>query len=148
MKPLFILTLLLSLAWCTPAEAQDFKANLKYPKNPIVLGGKISPRMAVTVNHSSHSNVPCDTCHHKPRCVICHYSPSEEKSPYASCSSNAGCHTVQGRSNQQDSRFMAFHSRESMRSCFGCHRRMSLEHPEFQGCRPCHPNNIQPDEEK
>lgn len=147
MKPLFILTLLISLAWCcTPAEAQDFKANIKYPKDTLVLGGEISPRMAVKFNHTAHGDIACDTCHHKPRCAICHYSPTEEKSPYASCSTS-GCHTVQGRSSEPDSRFMAFHSRDSRRSCFGCHRSLSATHPEFQGCRPCHPNTT-PDEEK
>ena len=40
MRPLFILTLLISLAWCAPAGAQDFKGAIKYPKNPIVLGGE------------------------------------------------------------------------------------------------------------
>ena len=146
MRPLFILTLLISLAWCAPAGAQDFKGAIKYPKNPIVLGGEETPRLAVTFNHSTHSNVTCDTCHHKPRCGICHYSPSLEKSPYASCSANDGCHTIKGRSNDEKSRFMAFHSRATMRSCFGCHNSLKAEHPEFQGCRPCHPN--QPAEEK
>ena len=141
MRSLVTLTLLATLAWCTPAQAQNFKEKIKFPTNPIVLGGEISPSMAVTFNHSSHRDVACDTCHHKPRCAICHYSPSEEKSPYASCSAAEGCHTIQGRSSEPESRFMAFHSRESMRSCFGCHRSLSQEHPEFQGCRPCHPQN-------
>ena len=137
MRPLFILTLLISLAWCVPADAQDFKGGVKYPKNPIVLGGGDTPRLAVTFNHSTHKDVTCDTCHHKPRCAICHYSPSLEKSPYASCSTE-GCHTVQGRSNQENSRFMAFHDRDSVRSCFGCHQSLSEKYAEFKGCRPCH----------
>ncbi len=140
MKPLFILTLLLTLAWCVPAEAHGTREGLNYPKTPVTLGGETSPRMAVTFNHTTHEKVACDTCHHKPRCAICHYSPAEEKSPYASCSAQEGCHTLQGRSSQPESRFMAFHSRESVRSCFGCHQRMSKYHPELQGCRPCHPN--------
>ena len=113
MRSLVTLTLLATLAWCTPAQAQNFKEKIKFPTSPIVLGGEISPSMAVTFNHSSHRDVACDTCHHKPRCAICHYSPSEEKSPYASCSAAEGCHTIRGRSNETESRFMAFHSRES-----------------------------------
>ena len=132
MKFALIPAALLSLALAAPAFAAPAA-----PADGLEMVGS-NPKKVVKFNHSTHKDVTCDTCHHKPRCAICHYSPSLEKSPYASCSTE-GCHTVQGRSNQENSRFMAFHDRDSVRSCFGCHQSLSEKYAEFKGCRPCHP---------
>ena len=137
MRPLLFITLFAaSLVWCSSAEAYD-KARMEAPKSSIILKAESSPRLSVTFNHSTHKDVKCDTCHHKPRCGICHYAPELSKSPAASCSTE-GCHTIQGKSTDEQSRFMAFHTRDSQRSCFGCHRAAVSEHPDFKGCRPCH----------
>ena len=34
--------------------------------------------------------------------------------------------------------FMAYHSPDTDRSCYGCHRKLAGKYPNFKGCRPCH----------
>lgn len=114
-----------------PAQAgQDLKELGKRIKDPIVLESSVSPLLNVTFNHSTHRSVPCRTCHH------------EEGSEgwYVSCSE---CHFIEGpRQTEVESSFHAFHSKESARSCYGCHQKMAAERPQdfphFTNCRPCH----------
>ncbi|MGN0009305.1 MAG: cytochrome c3 family protein [Desulfovibrionaceae bacterium] len=130
MKPLLIFSLLASLTCCATAEAADFKDISSALKKPIVLNNSDSPRMAVTFNHASHKGIKCTFCHHE--------KPSDAKTSYASCGASEECHTIPGRDKAPQSRFMAYHSRASQRSCYSCHTEQAGKHPEFKGCRPCH----------
>lgn len=134
MKTALPLSLLLALSLCVSAHASSsFDSKVKYPRKTIMLNVEDTPALSVSFDHSAHDNIGCDTCHHKPRCAICHFSPKLDSSPYASCST-VGCHPREGRSMNPDSRFMAFHKRDSQRSCFGCH----VAEGNADGCRPCH----------
>ena len=134
MKAILSLSLLLSLCICGGAQASPgFESKVKYPQGPVALEVKDTPELSVMFDHKAHGEVGCTVCHHKPRCAICHYNPKDKQSPYASCSA-AGCHQDEGRSLDPQSRFMAFHDRDSARSCFGCH----VAEGRTDGCRPCH----------
>lgn len=96
--------------------------------NPIELRSGASERMHVIFRHSSHKDIKCQFCHHA--------TPSDK--PYVSCTTE-GCHSLNGaRERDTMSVFMAYHSRESERSCYSCHKAQAAKHPEFTGCRPCH----------
>ncbi len=139
----FLLMSMLFLSFimtANPAGAAHFMDKVKFPKDTITLGSPDSPSLNVNFNHTSHKDVACDFCHHKPRCGICHYSQALDKSPSSSCSTAEGCHMEVGKSQEPASRFMAFHKKNSTRSCMGCHRSHQVEFPQFSGCKPCHPN--------
>lgn len=102
---------------------------------PIIIKGGTSQLMNVTFNHKSHrkvgNNIPCQQCHHETSADI----------PYSSCTES--CHTEPGaRERDPMSMFMAFHSPDPERSCYGCHTNLAQQNPEkypqFQNCRPCH----------
>ena len=134
MKYLLPLALAASLAVCATAQASPgFQTKADGPKKELVLKSEGTPHLSVVFSHQSHQDIGCDTCHHKPRCVICHFDPKAEKAPNTSCS-EAGCHPDVGRSKDEQSRFMAFHKRDSLRSCFGCHSSTG----NYEGCTPCH----------
>ena len=134
MKYLLPLALAASLAVCATAQASPgFQTKADGPKEELVLKSEGTPHLSVVFSHQSHQDIGCDTCHHKPRCVICHFNPKAEKAPNTSCS-EAGCHPDVGRSKDEQSRFMAFHKRDSHRSCFGCH----VKSGRYEGCTPCH----------
>jgi len=134
MKAILPLSLLLSLCCHEVVQASsDFESKVKYPQESVVFEIKDTPELSVVFDHKAHGEVGCMVCHHKPRCAICHYNPKDKQPPYASCST-AGCHQAEGRSLDPQSRFMAFHDRDSGRSCFGCH----VAEGRADGCRPCH----------
>lgn len=134
MKYILPLALAASLCVCATAQASPgFQTKADGPKEELVLKSKDTPQLSVVFSHKDHAGVGCDTCHHKPRCVICHFSPSSEKAPNTSCSAE-GCHPSMGRTQDEQSRFMAFHKRDSLRSCFGCH----VKTGNHDGCAPCH----------
>ncbi|MCQ2445078.1 MAG: cytochrome c3 family protein [Mailhella sp.] len=137
--PLFLSMLCISALGAEAATATGAGA----PAKGIVISADKLDRMSVTFNHSTHSAVACDTCHHAPRCVICHRG-SAAADDAASCS-QAGCHTPQGKSSDPKSRFMAFHSQDASRSCMGCHLKEAEKHPDLSGCSPCHtPTSVAP----
>ena len=141
MKKILMCLLFLSFALLVKeVSAADFLDKVNFPKSPLIMGAMDAPSLTVKFNHASHAGVKCDFCHHAPRCAICHYSQELEKSLFASCSNNDGCHMNVGKSQESANRFMSFHKKNSERSCLGCHRSMLKEHPEFSGCNPCHPN--------
>ena len=134
MKQILLPALLVSLSLCAPAYASpEFGDNVPRPIHDLLLKSEKTPRLSVPFSHKQHADVNCDTCHHRPRCAICHFSPREQFSPDASCST-AGCHPDMGNSREPMSRFMAFHKRDSERSCYGCH----LKDGRTDGCMPCH----------
>lgn len=134
MQKLLIPALFLTLAFCVPAQASpEFGDSVPRPIHPLELKSEKTPRLSVQFSHKDHASVNCDTCHHRPRCAICHFSPRERYSPDASCSM-AGCHPDMGNSREPMSRFIAFHKRDSERSCYGCH----LKEGRTDGCKPCH----------
>lgn len=101
----------------------------KAPKKAIELKHGTSKRMHVMFNHTTHKDIACEQCHHD--------SPAPDK-PYASCTDN-DCHATPGpRERDTMSMFVAYHAKDTDRSCYGCHKKMAAQHPEFTGCRPCH----------
>ncbi len=131
MKPFIIVCLLLvPLVCCVNAQAGDFKDLTQTLKNPVLLHDGASPRMAVTFHHASHKGIKCGFCHHM--------KPEGAKRAYASCGAGEGCHVQMGKSKDSMSLFMAYHSKDSQRSCYGCHHTLAGKYPEFKGCRPCH----------
>jgi hypothetical protein len=138
MKAVLSLSLIVPLFFCVSAQAKSIDVKTPYPKEVLTLTVEDTPDLSVKFSHDVHTaTIGCDTCHHLPRCAICHYKPTEKQSPWASCSS-PGCHPDVGRSQDPHSRFMAFHTRESDRSCFGCHTARAEEQGVSQGCLPCH----------
>jgi len=100
--------------------------------NPIVIEGGASKRMSVIFSHKSHKSkgFNCLQCHHE----------SSSNSPYSSC---RDCHSEPGAQERDPmSMFMAFHAKDTDRSCYGCHTMLAEKHPNaypsFKGCRPCH----------
>ncbi|HIX40613.1 MAG TPA: cytochrome c3 family protein [Candidatus Desulfovibrio intestinigallinarum] len=120
---------MLATALCAgQALAQDNPARTSVLKKPIELRSGASDRMHVIFRHTSHKGIKCGFCHHA--------SPTDK--PYVSCTTEE-CHSLKGpRERDSMSVFMAFHSRESERSCYSCHSAQKAKHPEFTGCRPCH----------
>ena len=128
MQYLFIALFAFSLLCGGPVQAGESRGNLSNIKKPIELNGGTSKRMFVTFNHSSHKGVKCRTCHHE----------GLPKDRYASCT-NEECHSIKGaRERDTMSLFMAYHSPDTDRSCYGCHRKLAGKYPNFKGCRPCH----------
>ncbi|MGJ3522320.1 formate dehydrogenase subunit gamma cytochrome c-553 [Nitratidesulfovibrio sp. D1] len=122
---LFAVTLLVAGA----ALAADAGDAAKAPKKAIELKHGTSKRMHVMFNHATHKDVACEQCHHD--------TPDPAK-PYVSCT-NDDCHATPGpRERDTMSMFVAYHAKDTDRSCYGCHKQMAKDHPEFSGCRPCH----------
>lgn len=114
----------LILAFGSPLAAR----NLIDIKKPIELDAGKSPRMFVIFNHSTHTSVKCRTCHHE----------GLPGNRFAPCTSEP-CHSLQGASNRKPlSVYMAYHARDTDRSCYGCHKSLSDKYPDFKGCQPCH----------
>lgn len=94
--------------------------NMTAPKDMIRMGmpgGKMAP---VEFMHSSHANYNCTICHHKGNitepCVMCHSDLKARRG--------------------DDSFYMAFHKRDSIHSCVGCHK---IEKVGPTRCSDCHP---------
>lgn len=130
MKYVSLCLLLLALVFCGTAHAENFKAISESLKKPILLDDGESPRMNVTFQHSSHRGIKCSFCHHA--------APSNGP-VYSSCAGNEECHYLKG-SKERDvqSVFMAYHSKDSERSCYSCHKKLASKYPAFRGCQPCH----------
>lgn len=128
MKYIAAAVILASALGAGQAFAEEGPARKGVLKTPIELRSGASDHMHVIFRHTSHKGVKCAFCHHA--------SPSDK--PYVSCTTEE-CHSLKGaRERDTMSVFMAYHSRESERSCYSCHKARSAEHPEFTGCRPCH----------
>lgn len=135
MKYLVICLFAFSLFWAYGAQASAPLVKLGDKiKAPIEIEGGTSPLMTVVFEHKNHTGkgFSCTQCHH---IRVNNYA-------YTTCRSE-GCHETPGaRDTDTMSMFAAFHSRETDRSCYGCHSKLSAENPDkypsFQGCRPCH----------
>ena len=81
--------------------------------------------------HTAHKGINCMHCHHE----------MSGDNRYVACTE---CHATPGaRERDSMSMFMAFHSKNGDRSCYGCHSQKAQENPakygaKFKGCRPCH----------
>ena len=128
MRYFVVALFVLSLLCAVQAQAQETRGNLNTIKKPIELNDGTSKRMYVMFRHSSHKDVKCRTCHHE----------GLPGNRYASCT-NEDCHSIKGaRERDPMSLFMAYHSPDTDRSCYGCHRKLAGKYPNFKGCRPCH----------
>lgn len=134
MKYLTALLLTLAFLWAGDAQAREVsKGIMKIIKNPMEIKGGESSRMNVMFRHQSHQGkgIACKHCHHE----------SSSDTAYSSCTQE--CHATPGaRERDTMSMFMAFHARETDRSCYGCHTQLAEKDPKkyssFKGCRPCH----------
>lgn len=98
-------------------------------RKPITMDYGTSPLLAVVFNHSTHKKVKCRTCHHM---------EDNQGKRFVKCTIKE-CHSTPGaRQRGPLSMFMAYHARDTDRSCYGCHKMEAATHPEFKGCRPCH----------
>ena len=130
----YLTLFLVALLFAGAAVAQSAEPRKGSPKNyPILIEGGESSRMSVVFSHKTHKGkgFTCKQCHHE----------SSSSTPYSSCTED--CHATPGaRERDPMSMFMAFHSKESDRSCYGCHNMLAEKHPgaypSFKGCRPCH----------
>lgn len=128
MKYIAAAVMLASALCAGQALAQEDTARKGILNKPIELRAGASDHMHVVFRHSSHKGIKCRFCHHA--------SPTDK--PYVSCATEE-CHSMNGaRERDTMSVFMAYHSPESERSCYACHKAQSAKHPEFTGCRPCH----------
>ena len=134
MKYLTALLFALPLIWAGGAQAAESEETMgKIKNNPIEIAGGTSPRMTVIFSHKSHSGkgISCKNCHHE----------SSSDTAFSSCTE--ACHATPGaRERDPMSMFMAFHAKNTDRSCYGCHSRLAEKspalYPGFKGCRPCH----------
>lgn len=135
MKYLALLMLVLAAIWVPAALADSPLERLgETIKTPIEIEGSSSPRFNVTFLHETHKGKGFG-------CAHCHHDRSEGSS-FVSCR-DENCHATPGpRERDIDSMFMAFHSSETDRSCYGCHTKLANENPEkypsFKNCQPCH----------
>ena len=130
MKYAVVLMLALTCWWAGDAQARTIKEMSQIIKNPIKIEGGNSDRMSVMFPHTAHKGISCIHCHHE--------NPGDDR--YVSCTE---CHATPGaRERDPMSMFMAFHSKNSDRSCYGCHSQKKAQDParyaKFKGCQPCH----------
>lgn len=99
---------------------------------PTYVEGGSSALMTVIFKHQDHlrQDITCITCHHD----------GSKGSYFVPCTE---CHVTPGaRERDPLSMFAAFHARDDIRSCYGCHEMRAEAEPEsypsFTGCRPCH----------
>ncbi len=130
-KTMLGLLLGLSLSIAAPTvQAADFKDLSRTLKTPITLGGEEKPDLRVVFNHASHKGIKCGFCHH---------ARPEEGPAYAACGGNEACHSVKTKNkNDVQSLFWAYHTKDSQRSCYGCHFKQAEKNANLRGCRPCH----------
>ncbi|MBO4369073.1 MAG: cytochrome c3 family protein [Desulfovibrio sp.] len=130
MKYASLFVLAMTLLFVGEAQAKDLKEIIVEIKQPVTLKSSKNEKMNVVFNHKSHAGINCFTCHHM----------ASSKGRYVPCST---CHPNKGRSNEQDSLFVAFHSKNSKHSCYSCHKNKVAQNPDkygliFTNCRPCH----------
>ena len=121
----------LSLLAAVPTMAREGRKVADVLKNPIEMNGGSSPRMAVTFNHSSHKGINCRLCHHM---------ETSEGDLFVPCTNEEFHATPGARKRDTMSLFMAYHDKNTDRSCYGCHKKEAAPRPQFKGkgCRPCH----------
>ncbi len=133
----YVSLLFFSLAlvmWSVGTQARDIKEMSQFIKQPLQIKAGLSKRMDVVFPHTAHRGINCLQCHHE-------IGPDGR---YVACTE---CHSKPGpRERDPLSMFMAFHAKESDRSCVGCHKQMLNKIPakyeaKFKGCRPCHMSN-------
>jgi hypothetical protein len=134
MKYVYFIVLAMALLFVQEANAKSIKDMSEAIKNPITLDAKASKLLSVTFNHSSHRGISCFSCHHM---------KTDQNERYVACST---CHKQLGRSTDKQSLFTAFHSKDSMHSCYSCHTKLRVKSPAtyrvtFANCRPCHSLN-------
>lgn len=137
MKRALIAICMLSLIGgaATWAVAGDAKA----PDKPIELKSSEHKKMWVKFNHATHESVECDVCHHA--------APSDAKDAYVSCGASEECHSLKGtRERDPQSLFWAYHTKNSERSCYGCHTAMLG--PGCPSRATCLPRAAEPKESK
>ena len=75
----------------------------------------------VVFNHQKHLPLGCKTCHHK---------WTDMSKPPVKCT-NKGCHDLIGATGEdmlkQNSAYLAYHKRDSVKSCVGCHSKKKSE---------------------
>lgn len=126
----------LVLGLCAPlaagvgaGEKRDLKAIDKVFREPVNMNASADDKMHVLFRHSDHKGMQCEVCHHN-------VTPAGER--YVACGSDAACHALEGKSVDLKSRFMAYHDRESDRSCYGCHFIEKARFDNVKGCTTCH----------
>ena len=89
----------------------------------------------VTLPHQKHLSQGCPVCHHK----------WEDRSKSPQKCTDCGCHDLIGASGADmqkvASAYNAYHNRESVHSCMGCHIQKNQEgeaHGPFRNCANCH----------
>ena len=118
MKSMFLLLLSLSFLLVGDVQARSIMEMMRVIKEPIVIKAGKSRRMDVTFQHNSHKGISCMQCHHL----------SGDKGRYVPC---VECHAKPGpRERDPMSMFMAFHARDTQRSCLGCHKQKVLDRPD------------------
>ena len=131
MKTLVITFFALTLLCAGGAQARSVKEMADVIKKPIEIEASGSKRMNVMFPHTAHKGISCFHCHHE----------EGGDGRYVACTE---CHATPGaRERDPMSMFMAFHSKNGDRSCYGCHSQKAQENPvkygaKFKGCRPCH----------
>lgn len=120
--------ILMTIAFLLCAQVA-LAGNLLSIREPILLDYGASPRLAVVFNHNTHKEVKCRTCHH----IV-----DAQGQRFVKCTREE-CHSLKGaRQRDPMSEFMAYHARDTDRSCYGCHQQERATHPSFKGCQPCH----------
>ena len=102
--------------------------------------GKVNNPLYAPVNmaHQKHIQQGCPVCHHK----------WEDKSqPPQKCTAS-GCHDLIGATGADmqnvEAAYNAYHNRESVHSCMGCHiEKSEADEPcgPYQNCAECHVKN-------
>mgnify|MGYP001547385773 CR=1 FL=1 len=86
--------------------------------------------LTVVFNHSTHTDVGCEECHHTGEMTNC---------------SGAGCHDVFDKADKTTaSYYFILHSNAERSTCISCHKGLELDRDrlkELKGCRKsaCHP---------
>lgn len=90
-----------------------------------------TPKKAdVVFNHESHSSVACTDCHHT----------TPQTMTIQGCMSD-GCHDNVATRSEQSSVYLAFHTtKDTTKSCVGCHREMKKQGTGEAplACNSCH----------
>lgn len=132
MRSLFCITLVMAFLLCTvPAMAE----RPAVPADGIQMNA--TKKKVVVFNHSTHTTVACEQCHH----------PVEGKADYRKCST-AGCHDSMDRKDKSvRSYYKVMHDKklEKYASCISCHVAEAAKAPEKKkallSCKgsKCHP---------
>ena len=120
-----VLLAMLAVFWVYDAQASELRKLGEIIKQPMTIEGGSSQLMNVTFTHKTHmgKGFGCATCHHE----------KSLGSSFVSCRDES-CHATPGaRERDTMSMFMAFHSGDTDRSCYGCHSKLANEEPDKYG---------------